>query len=408
MVQRRSILQAAVAAGLGSALPTARAQTTKTITFGGSIPLSGAQAQTGQNVLAGYQAAIKFFNEKLGGVKVGADTYKFDLQMFDDASDPQRASTLIQKQVDDGLPFFLGSFSSGIVLPTAAITERARRPMVQAGGGADQIFSRGFKYVFGMYPRASRQLIPLVRLLKAIESRPSTVVIVTTNDAYSRSQADAVNDSLKAEGFTVSRMERLPANVSDVSSVVSGIRADKPDVVICNTHEQESLLITQQLAATGTDVKLLFLALGPEVQSFRTALGKNADGLTGLQYWDPRVRWSDPYFGTSQAYFEWYKSTTDRAYAYQTVAASACIVCYAKAMQDAGSIDPQAVRDKLAALDFETMYGHIKFTPEGDGDPVLMGSSVGQLRNNGLDIVFPEKAATAKLVYPMPSWASRS
>ena len=51
------------------------------------------------------------------------------------ANDPARATTLIQRQIDDGTAFFLGSFGSNIVLPTAAITERAHKPMVQTGGG---------------------------------------------------------------------------------------------------------------------------------------------------------------------------------------------------------------------------------------------------------------------------------
>jgi hypothetical protein len=41
------------------------------------------------------------------------------------------------------------------VLPTAAITERAKKPMVQTGGGSDAIFTKGYKYIFGMFARAT-------------------------------------------------------------------------------------------------------------------------------------------------------------------------------------------------------------------------------------------------------------
>lgn len=94
--------------------------------------------------------------------------------MFDDASDPQRAVTLIQKQVDGGIDFFLGSFSSAIVLPTGAITERAKKPTVQAGGGSDQIFTSKFHYMFGMFPRASRQLTSLVAMMQSMNGRVKT------------------------------------------------------------------------------------------------------------------------------------------------------------------------------------------------------------------------------------------
>jgi branched-chain amino acid transport system substrate-binding protein len=406
---RRSFMKATGAGAATAALGSfqAVAQAPKTIVFGGSIPMSGKEGDTGLNVLQGYRVAVQYINEKLGGAKIASETYKLDLQMFDDASDPQRATTLIQKQLDGGVNFFLGSFSSGIVLPTVAITERAKKPMVQAGGGSDQIFTRKYRYMFGMYPRASRQLGSLAALMQSRGSAVKTCSIVATNDAYSRIQADGTVTLLKTAGIEVLDIYRLPPNATDVSGVISDLRAKTPDALICTTHEQESALICQQLAATGTDVKLLFMALGPESKTFRDNLGKYAEGIINIQYWEPRFHFSDPIFGSSEAYYDYYRSITDRRESYQTVAASACIVCYIKAMQDANSINPEKVRDKLADLDFESLYGRIKFTSDGDGDPVLMGPAIGQIQRGEIEVVFPDKIATAKLLFPNTTWGNR-
>jgi branched-chain amino acid transport system substrate-binding protein len=398
--------------GAGTALAIsgssrAFSQSAKTITFGGSVPMSGEQGDTGLNVLQGYKVAVQYINEKLGGAKIGNETYKLDLQMFDDASDPQRAMTLIQKQVDGGIDFFLGSFSSAIVLPTGAITERARKPMVQAGGGSDKIFTSKFHYMFGMFPRASRQLISLVSMMKSMNGQVKTCSLVTTNDPYSKTQADGTIEGLKAAGIEVLDVFRLPPTATDVSGAVNDLRARTPDALICNTHQQESALITQQLASTGTEVKLLFMALGPETPTFRANLGKYADGITFIQYWQPSFKWSDPFFGSSTNYYSYYKSVTDRKESYQTVAASACILSYVKAMQDANSLDPTKVRDALASLDYESIYGRIKFTPDGDGDPALMGPAIGQIKGGDVQVVFPDKIATAKLEFPIKPWSSR-
>jgi len=398
--------------GTGSALATLNAgcgfgQTRKTITFGGSIPMSGKEGDTGLNVLEGYKVAVRFINEKLGGVKIGDETYQLDLQMFDDASDPQRAVTLIQQKIDAGVDFFLGSFSSAIVLPTAALTERARKPMVQAGGGSDQIFANKFRFIFGMFPRASRQLMPLVAMLESTNGQVKTCSLVTTNDPYSKTQANGAIEALKAAGFEILDVFRLPPTVTDMSGVVNDLRARTPDALICNTHGQDSTLIVQQLVSTGTTVKLLFLALGPETPTFRANLGKYADGVTFIQYWEPRLKWSDPFFGSNEAYFDYYISVTNRKESYQTAAASACIISYIKAMQDAQSLDPAKVRDALATLDYESIYGRIKFTPDGDGDPVQMGPAIGQVQRGALEVVFPEKIATAKLDFPLTPWSSR-
>lgn len=103
-----------------------------TIQFAGSVPMTGAASETGLNVKFGYDCAVKFINEKMGGVDIGGKKHRVTLNLFDDASDPARATSLIQKQVDEGVNFFLGSFGSNIVLPTCAITEAAGRIMVQA------------------------------------------------------------------------------------------------------------------------------------------------------------------------------------------------------------------------------------------------------------------------------------
>ena len=76
-------------------------------------------------------------------------------------------------------------------------------------------------------------------------------------------------------------------------------------------------------------------------------------------------------------------------------------------MQDAKSTAPEAVRDALAAADYETFYSRIKFTPQGDGDAVLMGAMVGQVQQGQVKIIFPESARTAAPIYPMPRWDQR-
>jgi branched-chain amino acid transport system substrate-binding protein len=408
-ISRRNFATAtAASAALIATGQRGRAQTAKTVTLGGSIPFSGAQANTGLNVYEGYQVVVKYVNEKLGGFKVGGETCKLELKMIDDASDPQRAVTLIQKQIDDGIDFYLGSFSSGIVLPTVAVTERARKPMLQAGGGSDQIFTHGYKYSFGMYPRASRQLWSYVDMLRTMKPKIQTVSIVLTNDPYGIPLAAGATEALKDAGLNLLDTYKLPPTVTDVSGVLSSIRGNTPDALIVITHEEISQLVIQQMVATDTNVKMLYMPLGPEIEQFRKSLGKYANELLMIDFWDPRMKYQDPIFGSTQGYYDWYKANSTRVWSNQTVAASACIIAYVKAMQDAGSLEPTKVRDAIAALDFSTMYGRVKWTAQGDGDPVLMGAKVGQVQKGAPELVYPAEAETANLVFPMTPWSNRT
>jgi branched-chain amino acid transport system substrate-binding protein len=410
-MRRRDVVLGAGFAAVALAAPairSARAQAGKSLVFGGSVPLSGAAAETGLNVNNGYITAATYLNDVLGGVEVAGEKYRIELKLFDDASDPARATTLIQRQIDDGTDFFLGSFGSNIVLPTAAITERARKPMVQTGGGSDAIFTRGFKYAFGMYPRATRQFAAAAALFKTLQPAPQTYSVIYTNDAFSKTAAEGVRLSCDEAGFRQLDSFELPQKPTDVSSVLGSVRANLPDLLVCVMHDQDSLLVARQMIASGTNPKLLFQGLGPQLASFRDALGKYADTLLCSTYWDESVPYKDKFFGDSKKFAEYYRGKFTRPIAYHTAGAAACILTYLLAMQQANSIKPEAVRDALAAADYETFYSRIKFTPQGDGDAILMGGMIGQVQKGKLEIVFPPEARSADVIYPAPAWDKRA
>lgn len=410
-MRRRELLIGAGLSVTGLAAPairSANAQTTKTLVFGGSVPLTGAAAETGLNVNNGYITAVSYLNDVLGGVEIAGQKYKLELKLFDDASDPARATTLIQRQIDEGTDFFLGSFGSNIVLPTASITERAKKVMVQTGGGSDAIFTRGFKYSFGMFPRATRQFAAAAALFKTLKPTPATYSVIYNNDAFSKTAGEGVKISCDAAGFKRLDQFELPAKVTDVSSVLASVRANTPDLLVCVVHDQDSLLIARQMVATNTNVKLLFQGLGPQLASYREALGKYSEAILCSTYWDDSVPYKDPFFGSAKKFGEYYKSKFTRPIAYHVSGAAACIETYVMAMQAAKSIKPDAVRDALAAADFETQYARVKFTPDGDGEPLALGGMIGQVQKGKLETVFPEKAKSAEPVYPAPTWDKKA
>ncbi len=416
MIDRRLFMKgtmgAAAAMGVGATLGGGFARPAlaqeKTVTIGGSIPLSGRAAETGLNVHNGYLTAIKYINEELGGVEIGGEKVKLELQMVDDASDPARATTLIQRQLDDGIDFYLGSFGSNIVLPTAAIVDRAGKPMVQTGGGSDKIFTQGYKYVFGFYPRATRQFLSTAAFFGSLEPKAKSFSVVSTNDAFSKTFAEGAKNDCTAQGLTLLKEYELPAQITDTSSVLSSIRATPPDILVCTTHDQNSLLIARQMIASGTNVNLLYQALGPQLASYREALGKYANGIAGATYWEPGVDFKDKIFGDTKTFEEYYRRNFDRPLAYHTAGGAACIVTYVTAMQNAGGLDPAKVRDALADIDIMTMYGPVKFTADGDADPLVMGAKVFQIQGSEPVIVFPGEAAMGKASYPTKPWGERT
>ena len=75
-----------------------------------------------------------------------------------------------------------------------------------------------------------------------------------------------------------------------------------------------------------------------------------------------------------------------------------------KAIEAAGSLDPKKVRDAIAKVDFNCLYGHIHFTPEGQ---IQLPETVVQVQNDKVVPVYGAKGFLHKAVYPMPSWNKR-
>jgi len=407
-MKRRTFLQTGSALALAAGVPIrAMAQGANTITFGGSVPMSGAAAETGQNVLAGYRCAVKYINEEMGGVEIGGETYMLALDLFDDASDPSRATTLIQRQVDEGVDFFLGSFGSNIVLPTVAITEAAGRIMVQAGGGSDLIFTQGRQRVFGIFPRASQQFVSSVDMFTNLDPTVETVSIIYTNDAFSQFQAEGARESLEAAGITVLDFIDLPVEVNDVSNVLTTIRDNTPDVLVCTTHDQTSILIARQMVQTGTNVNMLYQTLGPQTTAFHEALGSYANGVVAQAYWTERAPFEGEYFGSAADFAAYYRANFDRELTYHMASGAVCIIAYVEAARIAGSLEVNAVRDALAEIDFESFYGRVRFTEDGDGDPSLLGPLLIQRQEGVMEVIAPPGGASADPIYPAPNWEDR-
>jgi len=70
------------------------------------------------------------------------------------------------------------------------------------------------------------------------------------------------------------------------------------------------------------------------------------------------------------------------------------------AIQKAGSIDPQKVRDALASLDIMTFYGEVRFDSTGANTYKPMATI--QIQNGTLVTVYPSDVANAQLSYPTP------
>ena len=395
----RRLLFAALA---GIALPSALHA--EDILLGASVQLTGSTANTGRYYRDGYEFAIEKINAT-GGVQADRARQKLALKLYDNQSDVNLSVQQYVRLVSaDKVNFLLGPFASNFALADSAVSEKYEIPMVQGGGASDQIFNRGFKYIFGTLPAASDYFSSTVEMLAKFEPKPTTVALLYADDAFDVAVADGTRPLVKKGGFTLALDERYSSNTSDFSSLLSEIKSRNVDAVLVAGHETEILNFVRQAKSLSVGPKFYSFTVGVPTADFRQALGADANWAFGMTPWLPSPQLKDPYFGDAEQFAKAYKAKFGYDPDYHAASAVADVEAFAQAIAAAGSLEPNKVRDALAKLDFESLDGRISFSEKGQ---IALPQTVIQIQNGNLVVVYGSKGFVEKPMYPMPPWSER-
>ncbi|HUJ73634.1 MAG TPA: amino acid ABC transporter substrate-binding protein, partial [bacterium] len=242
-------------------IPAARAET---LLLGTSVQLTGKEAGIGRYYRDGYQLAIDRINSQ-GGVKVGDKTYQLEMKVLDNQSDVNLAvRQYVQLVTQDNIQLLLGPYASNYVLATSSVSEKYEVPMLQGGGASDQIFSRGYKYVFGVLPVASKYFASTVEMLGKVSPAPKSAALLYADDAFDTAVAKGTRDQLTAAGLAPVLDQRYSDGATDFSAILAQVKAKNPDAVLVAGHETEVLNFIRQ--AKGLDVSPKMYAFTVGVQ----------------------------------------------------------------------------------------------------------------------------------------------
>jgi len=383
------------------ALPTAYAQD---IQLGASLQLTGASANIARYYRDGYALAIDRVNAG-GGVKVGGQSRKLALKILDNQSDVNLSVRQYGQLVtQDKINLLLGPYESGYVLATSSVAEKYEVPMLHGGGASDQIYSRGYKYIFGVLPVASRYFASTVEAMTKLNPAPKSAALLFADDAFDTAVANGTRKQLVAAGLEVKLDERYSSNATDFGSLLARIKSLAPDAVLVAGHEAEILNFIRQAKSNDVNPKLFAFTVGVQSDDFRKSLGADADYAYGMTSWLPVASSKDALFGDAAKFAEIYKARFGYEPDYHGAAAAAAVEGFAKAIESAGTDEPKAVRAAIAKLDFGTQYGRIRFSPVGQVD---LPQVVIQLQKGKLVPVYGEAGFMAKPLYPTPPWKQR-
>ncbi len=406
----RNVLKTLLTVGAAAFAMSGAAWAQDTITLGAAVSLTGKYSTNGEHTKNGYDLAVKKINEA-GGVKVGDKTYQLEIKYYDDESTPARGAELAERLIkQDGVKFLLGPYSSGLTKAIAPVTEKYQIPMVEANGASRSLFTSGYEYLFAVLSTSEQYLSSAITLAAekadALGKKPNEIKVAGAfeNDPFSQDIRAGILDDAKEYGMEMVVDDKLPKELNDMSATLTKVKAVKPDVLVVSGHSKGAATAVRQIAEMKVDVPMLAMTHCDSAQVIKK-FGKDAEYTLCASQWAPSLSYKDDLFGSAADFAKLFNETYDYAPPYQAAESAAAVQVFADAFARAGSLEPKAVRDAIAATDMQTFFGNIKFdeTGKNTAKPMVLF----QVLDGEYKVVAPTKWAAAKAVVPSPTWSER-
>ncbi len=391
------MLQATLLATMVMAAGTS-ALAQETIRIGAPLPLTGPLSPEGLKQQRGYDLWAETTNAN-GGITAGGTTYDVEIVYVDYASNTPRAVQTAERLItEDEVNFLFAPFGSGAAKAASSVSERYGIPTIAATASSQEVYDQGYSFLFGTFTPNSTLTEPLADIVTSANPEVQRVAILARNDLFPLAIANEMEASAKARDLEIVMFENYAIGTMDHSAAVTQMRAAEPDWVFATGYVNDLILLRRQLADQGVDPAVVTMIAGPAYKEFVEATGPLAETISSAAWWHPAVRYEGvDVFGTTEAFNAAFREKYGTEPDYTEASSAAAGAIFQLAIEAADSIDPQAVRDALAAMDVATFYGQVSFGETGQ--ITSLEPPVFQIQDGTQVVVHPEAIKQADFIF---------
>jgi branched-chain amino acid transport system substrate-binding protein len=384
---RISASLALAVAGFAAATTVASAQ--DVIRFGAPLPITGPLAPEAVKQQQGYDLWAEQAN-KAGGINVGGKKYKVEIVYSDYQSNtPRSVQTTEQMITQEKVNFMFGPFGSGAAKAASTIAEKYKMPMLAATASSVQVYDQNYKYLFGTFTPNDTLTTPLTKLVKAKAADVKKVAILARNDLFPLAIAQEMEKSAKENGLEVVYFEKYAINTLDHSATLSQIKSLAPQWIFVTGYTNDLLLVRKQMADQQIKAGVVTMIAGPAYQEFIDSAGPTAENISSASWWHPAEKYDGKdIFGSTANFVKLFKDKYKAEPDYAHASAAVCGALFQMAIEKAGSLDRDKVRDELAKMDVVTFWGPVKFGANGQINS--LEPPVFQIQGGEPIVLFPE------------------
>jgi len=352
---------------------------------------------------------------KAGGIKVKGAGYPIRVTYYDDESSPQKSAQLIERLATaDKVDLILAGFGSSIAFAATAVAEKYKYPYISGAASANPIFERGYKYFFATLNKTFDEVEGAAKVFTVAQPKPVRAAVIGSDHLFGKLSAEGFRKFMGEIGVDVVHFEIFPLDLQDYNSLLLKVKRANPDVLLVGGLFTHALRVMKATKEVDFSPKGLAFSYGPTVPDFLKEFGKDADGVIAASEWMPNFPFKDPIFGSASQFNDTVQQKYGHPADYVQAAAAGGLVAQQTAIEKLGLVPPldekarEALMEQLHKQDVQTLYGQVKFGP--DGAIVQKPPIAVQIQNGKFVLVYPREVGgtqAAKLIYPLAPWRSR-
>lgn len=342
------------------------AEVPSSIKIGAVIALTGAMAAGGKDVKAGYDIAIKHINDA-GGIFVKEYNKKLPIELIvlDDESDSVKTTTRLDKlNTVDKVVAYLGGFSSDLNVVGMATAEKNKVAWIGVTVAAEAPFKKGYRYIFVPFSQAYDQVTTFFDLLDSIpkEQRIKKLGHMELQVDWGKECGAYIREMAKKRGYSLVADLKYAPPTRDFSSLIMDLKSAGAEAVFSVPTPPQSIVIVKQMKELNYAPKVTVFIRGPDLSTYWDAMGKDANYIISDGNWDESMK----YPGNDKVVKEYREKYPGvKSIGIPVGSAYAAVQILAKAIEMAGTLDREKLRDTIGKVEMVTVRGPIKFRENG-------------------------------------------
>ncbi|MBT3389476.1 MAG: amino acid ABC transporter substrate-binding protein [Chloroflexi bacterium] len=389
-----------------------------TVVIGFTSSITGSQEVSSKRQVNGFSLWMNQVNEA-GGVTLSDGTVvTFEFVTYDDESTAERVQELYTRLIsEDNADFLISPYSSGLTSAASIVAEQNGKVMITTGAADDAAYKTGNTGLFQLYTPGSLYMSSTVDMLQGLDP-DAKIALVYEAAKFSTSVVEGIKPYLADRGFEVVLEESYASDTADFGPIVNKIAGSGATVLLGGGHYNDGTALARALYERQIGLNFAYLLVAPADSKF-PELGDAALGIAVSSQWELAATHTEA--EAANMGMEWFGPTgEDFAAAYEAVAGDpptyhaaggyTAGLLLQKAIINADSADPEAVKAALNAMDLMTFYGGIQFdtSEEAHGLQIAHKMVVAQWQMNDAGeltrvIIAPADVATAEPLYPIPA-----